>query len=122
VSFIGRILLTSVASVISAYVLPGVHIDGFLTAIIVALVLAFLNSIVKPVLILLTIPVTIVTLGLFLLVINAIIIEFAAYLVEGFSVDGFWSALFFSLILSILNAIFIGEEKNIKGGNKQELY
>lgn len=121
-SFIGRILITSIGAVITAYVLPGVQLDGFMTAIIVALVLAFLNSIVKPVLILFTIPVTIVTLGLFLLVINAIIIELAAYLVDGFSVDGFWSALFFSFILAFLNSIFIGNEDKNNRHKQDELY
>jgi|TARA_B110000483_G_C18054181_1_gene487764 putative membrane protein len=110
-SFVLRIIANSIAVVISAWFLDGVQLDGFMTAIIVALVLAFLNSIVKPVLILLTIPVTVVTLGLFLLVINAIIIIIAAYAVTGFSVDGFWSALFFSFILSFLNSIFLGRDK-----------
>lgn len=77
--------------------------------------LAFLNTIVKPVLTVLTIPITVVTLGLFLLAINAFIIIFAEKLVKGFHVDGFMSALFFSLILSvctgILNAVFGVNEK-----------
>ncbi len=81
----------------------------------VAVVLAFLNTIVKPVLTVLTIPITVVTLGLFLLAINAFIIIFAEKLVKGFHVDGFMSALFFSLILSvctgILNAVFGVNEK-----------
>lgn len=118
-SFVSRIIANSVAVVISAWVLSGVHLEGFMTAIIVALVLAFLNSIVKPLLVLLTIPVTVLTLGLFLLVINAIIIELAAYLVTGFTVDGFWSALFFSFILSFLNSVFLGsDDERRKNGNE----
>lgn len=103
--FIIRILLTGVAAMLAAYILPGVSIDGFLTAIILALVLAVLNAIVRPVLVFFTIPVTILTLGLFLLVINAIIILLADALVTGFDVSGFFAALLFSLVLSILNAI-----------------
>ena len=96
--------------------LPGVHVDNYLSALMVAVVLAFLNTIVKPILTILTIPITIVTLGLFLLVINAIIIIFAEKLVSGFHVDGFLTALFFSLILSlctgILNMLFGVNDNN----------
>ena len=89
----------------SSYLLPGVHITGFLSAVVLALVLAVLNTIVKPILIFLTIPVTILTLGLFLLVINALLILLAGVIVPGFIVDGFWWALLFSLVLSITTAI-----------------
>lgn len=85
--------------------LPGVSVGGYGTAIIVALVLAVLNLIVKPILVLLTLPVTILTLGLFLLVINAIIILLADAFISGFGVDGFWIALLFSLLLSIFQSI-----------------
>lgn len=90
---------------VAAYILPGVTIDGFLTAIILALVLAVLNAVVRPILIFLTIPVTILTLGLFLLVINALIILLADALVAGFDVTGFFAALLFSLVLSVIVAI-----------------
>ena len=103
--FIIKLLLTGVAVVIASYILPGVHIDTFLTALILAVVLALLNAVVRPILVILTIPVTILTLGLFLLVINALIILLADYLIAGFSVDGFLWALIFSLVLSVLNAI-----------------
>lgn len=101
-----RFLLNGVAVVLTAYLLPGVDVTDFWTALIVALVLILANMIVKPILIVLTIPITIVTLGLFLLVINALIILMADYLVDGFSVDGFWWALLFSLILSLFNSLF----------------
>lgn len=95
---------------IVAKLLPGVHIDNYLSALLVAIVLAFLNTIVKPVLTLLTIPITLFTLGFFLLVINAFIIIAASKLVSGFHVGGFWWALLYSLILSactgILNMLF----------------
>jgi len=90
--------------------LPGVSLNGYQSAFMLAVVLAFLNAIVKPVLTFLTIPITIFTLGLFLLVINAGIILMAQKLVAGFSVNSFWTAMLFSLILSfstgILNALF----------------
>jgi putative membrane protein len=101
-----RLLLNGLAVVLAAYLLPGVSVDGYGTALIVALVLAIVNLLVKPILILLTIPITILTLGLFLLVINATIILFVDNLVDGFVVDGFWWALIFSLILSVFNSVF----------------
>lgn len=103
--FIIKILLTGVAAMLAAYLLPGVHIAGLVSALIFALVLAILNAIVRPLLVLLTIPVTILTLGLFLLVINAVIILLAGFLVPGFDVDGFLWALIFSLVLSLFTAI-----------------
>jgi putative membrane protein len=104
-TFILRILVTAVVVVFLAKFLPGVAVAGYLTAIIVALVLALLNLIVKPILILLTLPVTIVTFGLFLIVINAIIILLADAFVEGFDVNGFWIAVLFSLLLSIIQSL-----------------
>ena len=101
-NFIVKILITGLLVLLGAYMLPGVVVDGFATALLVALVLAVLNALVKPVLIVLTIPVTIITLGLFLLVINAIIILLTDYLVPGFDVAGFWWALIYSLLLSAL--------------------
>jgi putative membrane protein len=92
-----------------------VHLDDYLSAVLVAVVLAFLNTIVKPILTILTIPITIVSLGLFLLVINAILIIFADKLVPGFHVDGFWWALFFSLILSVFTSVLNG----LLGVNKE---
>lgn len=105
-NWIIRLLLNAVAVVLTAYLLPGVDVTDYWTALIVAIVLVIANVIVKPVLIILTIPITIVTLGLFLLVINALIILMADYLVDGFTVNGFWWALLFSLILSIFNSLF----------------
>ena len=89
----------------TAYLLPGVDVTDYQTALITALVLSIANIIIKPLLILFTIPITVMTLGLFLLVINAIIILLVDNFVTGFSVDGFWWALAFSLIMSIFNSI-----------------
>lgn len=103
--FILRILLNALAVVILAYVLPGIGVDSYVTAIIVALVLSLLNFLVKPVLIVLTLPITIVTLGLFLLIINALIILLAANFIDGFSVSTIWWALLFSLLLSFMQSL-----------------
>lgn len=110
-----RFLLNGLAVVLTAYILPGVSVEDYGTALIVALILAIVNVLVKPILVILTIPITIVTLGLFLLVINAAIILFVDNLVTGFHVDGFWWALLFSLILSIFNSLF-----NDLAGRKRE--
>ena len=103
--FIIKLLLTGVAVVLASYFLPGVHVDGFGTALIVAIVLAILNAIVRPILVILSLPITILTLGLFLLVINALIILSADFLIDGFEVDGFLWALIFSLVLSVITYI-----------------
>ncbi len=100
-----RLLLNAIAVVILSYVLPGVGVDSMMTAILVAVVLSILNFLVKPILVIFTLPITILTLGLFLLVINAIIIQLAAKLIDGFYVSGFWWAVIFSLLLAILQAI-----------------
>ncbi|WP_298737330.1 phage holin family protein [uncultured Chitinophaga sp.] len=107
-NFLIRLLVSALAAMLTAYLLPGVKIDNFITALILALVLAILNVLVKPVLIILTLPVTILTLGLFLLVINAIIILFASGLVSGFKVNGFWWALLFSIVMTIINSFMHG--------------
>jgi len=105
--FIIKLIVSTLAVLITAMLLPGVHIEdnNFFTAVCVAVVLAFLNAIVKPILILLTIPVTIFSFGLFILVINAVIILWASKIVNGFHVDNFWKALLFSLILSLVTWI-----------------
>ena len=105
-NFLTRLVTTSLAIIIVTYLMPGVSVDSPVTAIIVAAVLSLLNLVIKPLLILLTLPITVVTLGLFLLVINALMIMLAANIVPGFSVDGFWWALVFSVILSIVTGIF----------------
>jgi putative membrane protein len=109
-----RILITSGLVLLIANFMPGVHVDGFVTALLVAVVLGLLNIFIKPIFVLLTLPLTIFTLGLFLLVINAIIILLCTNIVGGFRVDSFWIALFFSVVLSILQSIMfkiVGEDK-----------
>ncbi len=110
-----RILLTAVAVVVLAKFLPGVNVAGFTGAIIVAIVLGLLNAILKPILVILTLPITFLTLGLFLLVINACLILLASEFLDGFSVSGFWTALLFSLLLSFLQSLLFSilkEDRN----------
>lgn len=109
-----RILITSVLVLVIAHFMSGVHVASFTTALIVAVVLGLLNIFIKPILVILTLPVTVLTLGLFLLVINAIIILLCTKIVGGFEVDSFWTALFFSIILSILQSIVL----SVTGGDK----
>jgi putative membrane protein len=100
-----RLLLTAIAVIVLAKILPGVEVEGYWSAIIVAVVIALLRLVVRPILVVLTLPVTIITLGLFLLVINAVIILMADYFIDNFMVANFWWALLFSLLLSFLQSI-----------------
>lgn len=99
-----KLLLQSLAVLVAANLVPGVTVDSFITAAIVAVVLGILNTFIKPVLTILTLPITIFTLGLFALVINVLMVYFTDYLITGFSVSGFISALLFSLALSLVSA------------------
>ena len=102
-SWIAKLLLSALSVIIASYILRGVHVDGFLTALIIALVIAVLNIFLRPILVILTIPITIVTFGLFLLIINALIVLMAEALISGFVVDGLGWAVLFSLIVSFVN-------------------
>jgi len=113
-NLIMKIVITAILVMGIAHGMPGVHVASFGTALIVAVVLGLLNIFIKPILVLLTLPATIFTLGLFLLVINAVIILLCANIVGGFRVDSFWTALLFSIILSFLQSImykFLGNDK-----------
>lgn len=106
IRFLINIILSALAVIICAYLLPGVYVEGFVDAFFVALAIAFLNQFVKPLLVILTIPATILTLGLFLLVINAAMIELADWIIsDGFEVDSFLWALFFSLLLTVVTSV-----------------
>lgn len=98
-------VLSALALLMVTYLYGGVQISGFGSAMIAAAVLALLNVFVRPVLVILTLPVTLVTLGLFLFVVNALIFWMASGLLPGFHVDGFWAALFGSLLYSIFGVI-----------------
>ena len=104
-NYLLKVLLTALAVLFIAYFLPGVEVDDYGTAIWVAFIVGILFSILKPILVILTLPVTIVTLGLFLFVINAAMILLANNWIDGFSVSGFWTALLFSILLSFFESI-----------------
>ncbi len=95
--------VSALVILVASYLLPGVHIAGFLTALVVAVVLGIINAILKPILVILTLPINILTLGLFTLVINAFLVLLTSAIVPGFKVDGFLWAFIFSILLSIIN-------------------
>lgn len=97
-------LIGACAVMISAYLLPGIHVKNFLAALLIALVLGIVNATLKPILILLTFPINILTLGLFTLVINALLVLLTTLIVSNFKVDSFWWALGFGILLSIVNS------------------
>ncbi|MEE9408158.1 MAG: phage holin family protein [Polaribacter sp.] len=109
-----KILLTALAVIVLANILSGISVAGYTSAIIVAIVIALLNMIVRPLLIFFTLPATIVTFGLFIFVINAIIVLLADKLVDGFAVSGFWTALLFSILLSIFRSALFSLLKDDK--------
>jgi len=96
-------LVSGLAIAIAAYLLPGIRLNGFFTALVTALVLGLINAVIKPVLLLLTLPINLLTLGLFTLVINALLVLLTARIVPGFQVDGFWWAVAFSVVLALVN-------------------
>lgn len=100
-----RWLINALALLAIPYVMHSVYVDSFWTALIVAVVLGFLNTLIRPVLLLLTLPITLLTLGLFALVINGLMFWLAAQFVMGFYVSGFWSAFFAALLYSIITAL-----------------
>lgn len=105
------LLASTLAVVVASYVLPGIDVDGWTTALVVAVLLGLVNMIVRPLVVLLTLPVTILTLGLFLFVVNALMVLLVAQLVPGFTVAGFWWALLFSLVVSVVGS-FLGAALN----------
>ena len=109
-----RLIVTAILVVLLSNLMTGVHVDSFVTAMLVAVVLGLLNLFIKTILVVLTLPVTVVTFGLFLLVINALMILLCTNIVGGFHVDTFFTALLFSIILSLLQSIMY----MILGGDK----
>jgi putative membrane protein len=98
-------LLMTLSVGITAYLIPGITLSGFFSALLVALFLGIVNTLVRPFLILITLPITILTLGLFTFVINAVLVLLASKVVHGFGVKGFWTAMLFSIVLSIIQYI-----------------
>src|SRR4029079_10486927 len=106
--FLVRLVLNGLAIIIAAWLLPGIHIASSLSALLAGVILGFVNAIVRPVLFFLTLPLTLLTLGLFIFVLNAICFALTAWLVPGFSVDGFFSALVGALLVSVVSWILNG--------------
>ena len=104
-TLISRLLITALALLLAAYLVPDIVVDSLYIALIAALILGLLNAVVRPILFVLTLPITIVTLGLFIFVLNALLFWFVASFVEGFAVNGFWAALFGSVIVSVVSTI-----------------
>ena len=113
--FLARLVLNGVAIIVAAWLLPGLHIAGPFPALVAGVILGFVNAIVRPILFLLTLPLTLITLGLFIFVLNAICFGLTAWLVPGFSGDGFWWALLGALLVSvvswILNGLIVGRNE-----------
>jgi putative membrane protein len=116
-----KILVCAVNVFILALILPGIDIQDMLTALIVAIVLSFLDAVIKPLLVLLTLPATVLTLGLFLFVINACIILIDDHFVGGFKVESFWHALLFSMLLSFFNSFVHKKAFPEKERNQQDI-
>jgi len=101
--FLIRLLVTAAAVFLAANLVPGIAISGFGAALLAGLLLGFVNAIIRPLLIVLTLPFTIVTLGLFIFVVNAICLALVAWLVPGFTISGFWAALFGAIVISLIS-------------------
>ena len=112
-SLLLRWLVSATAIILTPFIVPGVIVESFLTALWLSVFLGFINAIIRPVLIILTLPINVLTLGLFTFVINASLILFASWAIDGFSVRNFWSALLFSIVLSILSYLL---RKTLKNG------
>jgi putative membrane protein len=105
-SVLTKILLGGISVLIADFLLKGVSIDTWTTGFLLAAMIILINFTLKPIMVILTLPITLITLGLFLLVINACVILLAAYFIPGFSVESFWWALGFSVVLSLINGVF----------------
>ncbi len=104
-NFLKKLILNSIFVFVVSYFLKGIQIEGFLNALLFTIALAFLNSMVKPILVLLSLPITVLTLGLFLIVINTGLVYLAAYLVGGIQIENFIYGLVFSLVISIITSL-----------------
>ncbi len=103
-AFLISLLLGTIAVFVAAYILPGVRVDGWTTALILAIVMGLINAFIRPILLLLTLPINILTLGLFTFVVIALCVMLASAIVPGFHVDGFWWAMAFGVVLAIINS------------------
>lgn len=112
-----RFFITACGLLLAAWLLDGIHLGGPLSLLLAALALGLVNAIVRPVMLLLTLPITIITLGLFLLVLNGAMLGLAALMVPGFIIDGFWTALFGAIIVGLTGMVanwFIGPKGHVE--------
>lgn len=114
-NFVLTWILATISLLITAYLVPGVAVASFPAALIASVVIGLVNAVVKPILILLTLPLTILTLGLFLLVVNGISLSLAAYFTPGLSVSGFWPAVIGAIVLSIISSVIGGFASKLEG-------
>lgn len=105
-------LVSAMMVIAISYILPGVYVSGFIAAFVVAIVLGITNAVIRPLALLLTLPINILTLGLFTFIVDALIVMFCAVVVPGFTIDSFWWALLFALILSLVNYFLKKQTKN----------
>lgn len=108
ISALINLVLSTIAVMTAAYLIPGVYIESFWVGMVLAIVLALINTFIKPVLQILTFPISVVTLGLFSLVLNGLLVMLASFMVPGFEVPGFFTALLFGILLGLVNMILGG--------------
>lgn len=111
IGMIGTLLINTLSIFAVSYILTGIHVDSIMTALVLAIIMAVLNITVRPLLVIITIPLTLLTFGLFLLVVNVLVLYVAEMLIGGFSIDGFWWALLFSVLVTFVNGVLFGLEK-----------
>ncbi len=119
-----RWLILTAAIIIASYLLDGIHISGFFSAFLAAAILGVLNALFRPVLIILTLPINILTFGLFTFIINALMLKMASSVIPGFEVQGFWTAVFGALIISFVSWLlnsFISDRGRIERVNYIDL-
>jgi putative membrane protein len=112
--FLVRLVVNAAAVFLAANLVPGIAVSGFGAALIAGVILGFVNAVIKPILIVLTLPFTIVTLGLFIFVVNAVCLALVAWLVPGFSISGFWAALGGAIVISVVSWVLntiVAEER-----------
>lgn len=112
IGLIGYLLINTISIFAVSYILPGIEVGSLTTALVVAVVMALLNVTLKPFLIVITIPITVITFGLFLLVVNVIVLYVAEAFIDDFQIAGFWWALLFSFLVSIVNSVLYSIGKN----------
>lgn len=118
--FVTRVIVMSLAAVLAGYLLPGIRFDGIAAVVVTAVVISLLNNFIRPILIVVALPFLLFSMGLFMLVINALIILLAERLIPTFHVDGFWSAFWFSLLLTLFNYLLELPNKALRHSSRYQ--